>query len=227
MENDSAGKRAADYWFIDGIPELVYGAAIGLWSIAGFVWKVYFHATDAMMIILMIAGTALLLAMILWDRRIIEPIKARITYPRTGYVQAPAIVDSNPNPLITLNLNPLEQPRNENVTLFRSQVVLLMQTFFLSFNLRSRWSPALVTSFVALLFLIFRRRPYYRFSTISLIVLALMGVGIAIANPPEPGRRFLASACSGIWLAGIGLIKLIRYLRANPLLRPPASEVHA
>jgi hypothetical protein len=214
MEDNSAGRRAADYWFIDGLPESVFGIGIALWSITGLVWKAYVHTSwmAALLIILSVG----LFSLFIWPLPIIGSIKSKITYPRTGYVQPPADPAPDANLLISLNLNPLKRLKNENVTLFRSQVVLLMQGAYISFNLHTAWAPAISTAVVALLLALFRRRPYYQFSWASLMVLALLGLMVPLTDPPEAGRGFLASVCSGVWLAAIGLIKLVRYLRAHP-----------
>lgn len=79
-----AEQRAQRYWTIDGLPELLMGALWIVWGTAflagealprGPAWNVYWMFTPA---VLTLSGVAAV-----WT---IKQLKARITFPRTGYV---------------------------------------------------------------------------------------------------------------------------------------------
>ena len=38
---DTAGRRAAAYWFIDGLPEIFFGILYLVWGFIGLVWGFY------------------------------------------------------------------------------------------------------------------------------------------------------------------------------------------
>ena len=80
-----AEHRAQRYWTIDGLPELSMGALWIVWGAAflagealprGPAWNVYWMFTPA---VLAFSGVAAV-----WT---IKRLKARITFPRTGYVE--------------------------------------------------------------------------------------------------------------------------------------------
>lgn len=80
-----AEHRAQRYWTIDGLPELLMGALWIVWGAAflagealprGPAWNVYWMFTPA---VLAFSGVAAVWA--------IKQLKARITFPRTGYVE--------------------------------------------------------------------------------------------------------------------------------------------
>lgn len=80
-----AEHRAQRYWTIDGLPELLMGALWIVWGAAflagealprGPAWNVYWTFTPA---VLAFSGMAAV-----WT---IKRLKARITFPRTGYVE--------------------------------------------------------------------------------------------------------------------------------------------
>jgi hypothetical protein len=71
-----AKRRARDYWDIDGLPALLAGATTVL---LGVLWL---YTGQSVVIFL-------ILCLILDSRKILEWLKGRITYPRTGYVAPP------------------------------------------------------------------------------------------------------------------------------------------
>ena len=80
-----AGRRAARYWTIDGLPELD----------TGFVWlcvPLYFYGVTHLPksspwhAVLVIGGTLALMFAIMGGAWVLGILKRRVTYPRTGYV---------------------------------------------------------------------------------------------------------------------------------------------
>ena len=74
----TAGRRAAAYWNIDGLPELYMGV---IWVFAALVCM-----AGGKHKWLAIGGTFAWMAATLFGQRVISGFKNRITYPRTGYV---------------------------------------------------------------------------------------------------------------------------------------------
>lgn len=77
--------RAQRYWTIDGLPEIIMGALWMVWGGAflvgqllprGPVWNMYWMFTPAL---LALSGVAAV--------QVTKRLKARITFPRTGYVE--------------------------------------------------------------------------------------------------------------------------------------------
>ena len=83
-----AGRRAASYWFEDGLPELLFGFALALLGITTLLAGRYLSLNWTRGLT---AGAVLtLLAVWFFHRQVLDVLKARITYPRTGYAQPPA-----------------------------------------------------------------------------------------------------------------------------------------
>ena len=82
---DEIARRPLDYWRVDGLPDLVMGVLWMVWGTAWLVgdalphdwrWNVYWMATPVLL-----AGTGVIAI------RVIKALKARLTFPRTGYVE--------------------------------------------------------------------------------------------------------------------------------------------
>jgi hypothetical protein len=112
------------------------------WGVVGIAWG--FHRLNLWYKWATIAAAVGFLVLFVRDRRILDWMKARLTYPRTGYVRPPG--ETGPQPydvLITLND---ATPADENVTSFRMRGVW---TFFLAMTLidlfeGARWSVAVM-----------------------------------------------------------------------------------
>jgi len=74
-------KKAIQYWFIDGLPELAAGLVGIFLAVLFLVWHQVFTWRWSLPVILVAA-----FAVSFGLRLIIQHIKARTTYPRTGYV---------------------------------------------------------------------------------------------------------------------------------------------
>src|ERR1700683_742559 len=107
------GGRAEAYWFADGLPDVMFGLTLLLFATAGFLWQIYAPHSFIYDLLLMSAGFGVFY---LKERAVLGFLKARVTYPRTGYVQPPdeAPVSSG---LTMLSLSPAPSAE-ENVTSF-------------------------------------------------------------------------------------------------------------
>jgi hypothetical protein len=218
---DSPGRRAASYWFVDGFPDIVFGLAVIVSGAVGLVWLMY--APGASPAAVLIIGVAVYLHHRV-ERPVLNFLKSHFTYPRTGYVQPPK--DEEPERkeyLISLSLRPSRPVRNENVTSFRRRTVATIWWIFYAFSQEpSRWVAPLVLVVLAILLYMVNRKSEHPYSWWSALILALMGVLLfGSAIPPVLGLA-IGQMLTGAWLVGQGLATLIGYVRANPY--PPAPE---
>ena len=109
-----AEKRAWTYWFADGLPNILGGFGCLLLSLAYVLLIRFRHARSPLLV-----GLAVLLVGIAWVllfrlRQTLEWLKARITYPRTGYAASPYFTFRQTEPLpadlTMLNLSSADSP---------------------------------------------------------------------------------------------------------------------
>jgi len=219
---NTPGRRAAAYWFIDGLPEIVFGLFALGWS--GFVIIANFHSVNTWILL----STWLLLYssftfLMYRDKKILDFIKTRITYPRTGYVQPPEeplpdqdllhdmFGKTKPDPLITLQN---ARPISENVSDFRVRAIVLI---FLSANLgmfcRGKWSMVLAMTVLAALVYVLNRRDVHSYSWWSVIPIALSGLLSATLGLPSYLSFCFPVLILGTWFFTRGTWTLIRFLR--------------
>src|SRR4051794_22670058 len=86
---DTPSRRAAGYWFIDGLPELVAG--IGLVMLAGsLIWLHQIHPSGWPIRLGFSVFVLISLGVVFtYHRPITLFLKSRLTFPRTGYVRPP------------------------------------------------------------------------------------------------------------------------------------------
>ena len=224
VQREAAGRRAAAYWFVDGLPEIVFGVVYFALGSIGLVWG--YHLQN-----LWLKG-AVLVAMLafvvlLWkDRAILDYCKARLTYPRTGYVRPPA--EPKPNregDLVTLATAP---PTDWNVTSFRLRIGFVFWVAGAVVDsarevpfMAGRWGVPIVMAVVAAAVYAWSRREAHPYSWQSALAIALAGLLSAELQIPLRSRLFIPMLIGGVWLLGQGVPALVKYLRTYP---SPKSE---
>ena len=127
MEDNSAlpdyGRRAAQYWFVDGLPDLIFGLALLVWGLVALLSYLFFPGLSAKL--LMFAGGIAFLVLFWQDRKIIDAVKSWVTYPRTGYVRPPGDPETIPESRIMSLASSPQKPPEGNVTFFRLRTVLV------------------------------------------------------------------------------------------------------
>ncbi len=222
----SAAQRAWQYWFDDGLPTLIAG--IGCLLVAIFL--AYDHSSNSTPLTVAICFTALVLygAVLLFERQIVEWLKARITYPRTGYAQAPYFVEDSSQPLDLLALSmqgsDAKRPSDiERLHKYRKQrlvltcVVAAVATGAMMF-LQNRWICAAAGIAMALA-LWFWGRKVQRVSWLILGGFPLVGFLLAIFMSDRlPGSERIAYflAAAGVIFILDGALTLFHYLHAHP-----------
>jgi hypothetical protein len=222
LQADSPGRRAAAYWFIDGLPEIAFGLAYLVWGVLGMAWG--FHRPNLWYKWATIAAAVGFLVLFVRDRKVLDWLKARLTYPRTGYVRPPSETKPQPyDPLITLS-NPARV--DENVTFFRIRGVW---TFFLAMALinlfeGARWSVAVMMIAAAILEYHMNREEVHRYSWRTMLPIVPAGILAAFLDLPPHSRQFIPLVIGGVWLLSHGTWTLMRYLHAHPKRRDLESS---
>lgn len=208
------GRRAAAYWFADGFPDIVFGASLGLTAVASLLWCAYSPVGAHKAYFVIVAAGFLLY---FWkERRILEFLKARFTYPRTGYAQPPVEVECGRNALTRLSLSP-KPPGSQNVTFFRQRTVTIVFWFaYLIWNPQGRWQVPVMMLALAIALYVINRKSEHPYAWWSVLILALLGALFLLASIPVPFAPLLALLLTGAWLTAQGVATLAGYLHANP-----------
>ena len=226
VPENSPGRRAAANWFIDGLPEIVTGlefAILGWMATWLLHQQLWFER-------LLAAGVLVLLTFLVYggDRTITEFFKARVTYPRTGYVQPPMHAEELQRSELVVSL---ARPPNENVTDFRRRTVtVLFFGWILPGAINPPWGlPVAMTATALALYLLNRRseRPYRWWYAFLLPAAGLLWMFLdSRRGEGDLVRQFRVFVIAGLWLSAQGAWTLYEYLRRNP--RPSAGEgLHA
>ena len=218
VQSEAAGRRAAAYWFIDGLPEILFGVVYLAWGSLGLAWGA--DMRNPWMKWAMVLVILLFLTLLIKDRAILDYFKARLTYPRTGYVRPPAEpAPDRDGELVSLNTAP---PVDWNVTTFRMRTAFI---FFVASSIveapigpiaNRRWSVAVLMAVVAVAIYVWSRRearPYSWQSALAIAVAGLLSAGLEV---PPKSRQFLPLWIGGAWLLAHGVPTLVRYLRTYP-----------
>lgn len=229
----AAEQRAWHYWFADGLPTLVAGVGCLLLAVC----LGYDHTNDSSPFTMALALVGLFLygAVLLFQSQIIEWLKIRITYPRTGYTNPPYFADETSKPVNILALSmqradtklaaDIERLRKDRTQrLLLACVVVALAAAAMMF-IQNRWICAVAGVVLALAVWIWGRKDQH-FSWVVLGGFPFMGFILAIFFADHiPGLQrviyFLGAA--GVIFILDGALSLFRYLRQNPL--PRQTEV--
>jgi hypothetical protein len=155
-------------------------------------------------------------------RRIVDVLKSRLTYPRTGYVQPPE--EAERLTLTTLSLQHGSPPK-ENVTVFERRIVIVIFFFLLTpFSTAPHWFvPVLMAVLAAILYALNRNsEPPCRWW--SVVLLGLMGLVFLWVDVPLFLQPSLPLLLVGLWLVAQGGGTLFKYLHENRYPQIPESH---
>jgi hypothetical protein len=224
----SYGQRAASYWSVDGLPEilralvlLVFGASLWLWRILA--------TTPWPRSAAPISFAGLYLYFFLVERVVLDFLKSRITYPRTGYVQPPEQSWSLREPPVPLSLRLDDQPYvlssipppvSENKTSFWPRTVNPLLAFaavcLFGRDLPGHWLVLLAMPALAVTLYVVNRSSERPYSWWSALILALTGLPFLWVDVPAALQGRLPFLLAGGWLVAQGVCTLVNYLRMNP-----------
>jgi hypothetical protein len=190
-----------------GVALLLFIRTPGHWS---WPWR----ALD----ILFIYGVLVLY--LLYERNILDFLKARLTYPRTGYVHPPEETGWRVETITSLSLSRPDPPPKKNVTAFRQQTVWPVLMAFFLFPPRGgaigHWFVPCVTPALAVALYVVNRESERPYRWWSVAILALAGLAFTWVHVPGPLQWPLPFLLTGAWLFAQGAHTLLHYLRANP-----------
>jgi hypothetical protein len=210
MQNDlsDVNQRLKRYWFKDGLGELVGGGMILLigFYFAGQEWLPEGSIGRALLqssLILLVSGGALA------TRWLINALKTRLTYPRTGYVEY------EPGPKNTSS----RRIFTAGIAISVSALLVILGRSFGSFN----WLPGFTGLLFGVVFLILRARSngigrFYVLGTFCVI----LGMALSFSGLSMGYSLGLFYGLTGIVSMVSGGIALMAYLRDNPL--PEGAE---
>ncbi len=211
---DQFGREAAAYWFIDGLPEVFFGLALAAIGGLGFAWRMWFP--NVWMLAAFILAGLVFLTLFIWDRRIIAAVKARLTYPRTGYVPPPRQGPPEGQYLLTMG-SASEVSARQNASTFRmGGICFLLIGPALTHLFRGRWGIAVAMAVIGIAVYFGRQWSERPYSWRSALILAISGVPFALMNVPERPQNMLAVFLSGTWLLAQGVWQFAHYVRREP-----------
>ena len=220
----SYGRRAAAYWFADGLPEILSGLALVITAAMAFTWRIYApKSSEEFDRLIVFAG---LILYFLVERRVLDFLKSHVTYPRTGYVQPPEESQLRVQTLTVLSLRP-DPPPKENVTFFHWRTVgLIFWVLLYLEGITGDWGMAIIllmgivlTPALAITLFAVNRRSEHPYRWWSALILGLTGLVFVWVDVPAPLQRPLPLLLAGGWLLAQGACTLVHYLRANPYPR--------
>jgi len=234
-QNESPGQRAVQYWFADGLPEIVFGLFVFLWVGVGIITTIY----SSNRWVEWSGMGAFCVSYFLWlgnYREVMEFLKARLTYPRAGYVQPPELPFPDqslfpslfprlkPDPPITLRNAPVP---SKNMSDFRLRAIVLLglalligisSGILIGVYFWGKWIVALSMTVMAVLVFFMSRKDAHSYSWWSVLPIALAGFLAAFLELP-PEASVVAPACIlGAWFLIRGTWTLIRFLKSHPRL---------
>jgi len=199
--------RVRRYWYVDGFGELVGGGGMCLILAIYFAAQQYF-GDDTLIGGLLQAGlVVVLLGGFYLVRRLINAAKARVTYPRTGYVE-------------------YSEPRNKVLAGILSAVVGMMLAFTFVFIVRqfNRIDAMVAVTGAVMGILLFVKqvwtRRVKRFYILSAAALVL-GAALSVSGLPRGYNLGSFYALMSISFAISGGLTLKKYLAENPLQTEP------
>ena len=218
---EAAQHRAWNYWFEDGLPTLVGGFGCFLFGLS-IIFDHYLFG---------LAPFALFICILFRNRPIIEWLKIRLTYPRTGYVTPPYSPQDELPPApdlaaLSLRADPSQTAKTARDRNDRKKRMIVVLALLLPPNLGTElidrpWSYAAAGMALALALWIMNGKEF-QLSWIAIGGIAVIGLYMAI-SPPEgltPAHRigYFSAAC-GLLLVANGAVALAHYVWRNPVAR--------
>lgn len=221
-----AERRARSYWYIDGLPQIVGGVALLLFATLLWLFLRWPISNVTIGFILLLT----FLAITFRAQQILEWVKSRVTYPRTGYAAVPPLPPPDnaffypPGYITQLQIN---APKPETASDLRRARALWLRAWLGSlpagtvvflWDIKTRW----VCLAVAILFSL----PFWfaedgEKNIHWIMVLGVPFVGLCMSLFPVSPHHRIAELVAGLGILAVidGAITLIRYLRRNPVAR--------
>ena len=212
-QTDSTGRRAAAYWFADGLPEIVFGFFFFVVGASIVIWIESSRQNWWLRSFIFLMSFFNAWIWILY-RPICNFLKARITYPRTGYVKPPSDILDKDNPDAKILTLGTVHSANDNVSTFASRTIPIIYIGAAwAVILPWWWNLPLATIGIAAAIHLFSRNDARPYSWTAVLPIAIAGL---IASPlrfDRESRGFATALICGAWLLTLGTWRLIHYLK--------------
>lgn len=196
-------QRVRRYWYVDGFGELVGGGGMCLILAIYFAVGQYFGDESFFGGILQVSMALVLIGGIVLVRRLVNAAKARVTYPRTGYVE-------------------YSEPKNKVMASVLSAVVGIVMAVTFVFIVRqfNNIDGMVAISGLVMGIILFAKQVWLvrvkRFYILSVAAILYGGV-LAVSGLPRGYNLGLFYALMSLSFAISGGLTLKKYLDENPL----------
>ena len=203
-------QRVKRYWYSDGIAELSLG---GMFLLLGIYFGLqgYFGEGSRASVIMQVGLFVIVFAGIVGVQWVVSTLKARLTYPRTGYVE------------YRKGGQDMKQRRNIviGVALALVAASIILFDFFGSLDSMILGTGVMVGAvFIALRGKSTGVTRFYGVGVFSI----LLGVVLSLDKMPQEYNLALFYGLLGVVLMISGVIVLFRYLRENPIPKDGDNE---
>ncbi len=205
MEDKMLGveQRVKRYWYSDGIADISVGA---MFLMLGLFFGVqgYFGEGSTVSVILQVSMVLVMVGGIFGVQWLVNTLKSRLTYPRTGYVEYRAKdKESNQRRFVVIGV----------------ALIIAVASIVLIDFIRELDSMVLASGIlVGVVFIALRGKStgVTRFYIMGGIAI-LLGVGLSLGNLSQEYNLAVFYGCMGIVLMVTGGIVLRRYISENPM----------
>jgi hypothetical protein len=210
QELSQVEQRVKRYWYEDGIAELAGG---GMFVLLGLYFAIQeiFGEKSLVSVILQVSLALLMIAGAFGVRWLVNLLKTRLTYPRTGYVQ--------------YRVNERDA-KHRRYTIAGSAMLIAVASVVSADYIRAFDSMVLVTGLlVGLILIVLRGKSagLKRFYVLGVLAV-LLGGALSMSGLAQIFNLTLFYGLSGITFIVSGGLTLHRYLREHPLQPEAGSE---
>lgn len=224
----NAERRAWNYWFVDGLPNLLAGILCILLAIVFLLLSGPPHNRSPLVIVFVFVAFGIYFIVFFRFRQTLEWLKKRITYPRTGYIAAPYFANTSaPSAdLVMLNLSGVGE-KETNVSLLVSEDLRwrlwIMLATVIAEPLAGKFIASHILCVVAgcagglLVWLASRKDPRKSWAVVFGLLFPQYYIGYVSDHLHALEGAAFFQAGVGFVLALMGAIMFIRYLHRNPV----------
>ena len=213
MENNEmkqVEQRVKRYWYTDGIAELASG---GMFFLLGLYFGVlgYFEEGSLVSVILQVSMVLLMVGGAFGVRWLVNSLKSRLTYPRTGFVE--------------YRVNEKDAKVRRYVVIAVAMLVAIASLVLVDY-IRSLESMVLVTGvLVGIIFITLRGKSsgLRRFYVLGGLAIVL-GISLAYSGLPQVYTLALFYGLLGVAILISGGLVLQHYLAENPVISENDNE---
>jgi hypothetical protein len=203
-------QRVRRYWYTDGIAELASG---GMFFLLGLYFGVlgYFEEGSLVSVILQVSMVLLMVGGAFGVRWLVNSLKSRLTYPRTGFVE--------------YRVNEKDAKVRRYVVIAVAMLVAIASLVLVDY-IRSLESMVLVTGvLVGIIFITLRGKSsgLRRFYVLGGLAIVL-GISLAYSGLPQVYTLALFYGLLGVAILISGGLVLQRYLAENPVISENDNE---